>query len=459
MNSEKISVAFKSVIAAVFLTILKLIVGIATGSLGIISEAIHSGLDLVAAFITLLAVRISDKPADERHTFGHGKVENFSALIETILLLITCIWIIYEAIYRLITKNYIVEVTIYSFIVIIICIIVNISRYISLNNAAKKYNSQALEADALHFISDVYSSLIVIVGLILTYFGYGFADPVAAIGVSIMILFAVFNLGRDTVEALLDTAPSGIIEKIKKQVESTEGVITCEKVRVRPSGASLFINISVGLSKYENHNNVYNVIHKIKQKLTADYPNSDISICTFPVEENNFYNEYSIFNEIKDICCNINGIKNCHNIKIFSIGGKKHISLHVETDENIGLDEAHKLVHKVEEKIINKLENVSDVSIYLQHSQSSRIDVEDVTNDNYNLVESIKNIVNNTINNCSCSNIKIYKQGKKCSVFLSCKLDPSTKLNRIQNISFEISNNLKKSFDIIDDVYIHFEPK
>ena len=155
MAGEKQKVAAWSVLAAVVMTGMKLVVGIVTGSLGILSEALHSGLDLVAAVITWFSVRISDRPPDRHHHFGHGKVENFSALVETILLLITCIWIIYEAIHRLVTGETIIEVNIFSYLVVIISIIIDYGRSRALYRAARKYHSQALEADALHFSTDI----------------------------------------------------------------------------------------------------------------------------------------------------------------------------------------------------------------------------------------------------------------------------------------------------------------
>ena len=155
MEQEKRKVAGISVVAAFFLTGFKLVIGLLTGSLGLLSEALHSGLDLVAAVITWFSVRISDKPPDRHHHFGHGKIENFSALMETILLLITCIWIIYEATHRLVTGKTEIEVNVFSYVVVIVSIIIDIARSRALYKVARKYNSQALEADALHFSTDI----------------------------------------------------------------------------------------------------------------------------------------------------------------------------------------------------------------------------------------------------------------------------------------------------------------
>ena len=175
-NKEKNRVTYWSVIAAIFLTSTKLVIGISTNSLGILSEAAHSGLDLIAALMTYYAVRFSSKPADEDHNFGHGKIENFSALFETLLLLITCGWIISEVIKRLLGESAHITVNIWSYIVILTSIIIDISRSRALKKVGVKYNSQAIEADALHFSTDIYSSAVVFVGLIGVYFSFNYAD-------------------------------------------------------------------------------------------------------------------------------------------------------------------------------------------------------------------------------------------------------------------------------------------
>ena len=207
MQKEKLNVALVSVLAAVFLTGSKLIIGVLTGSLGILSEALHSGLDMVAAVITYFSVRVSDKPADKHHHFGHGKVENFSALAETLLLLITCAWIIYEAFSRLMTGNTHIEISVWSYIVVIGSIIIDITRSRALRRVAKKYNSQALEADALHFSTDIWSSSVVLLGLICANFGFYFADSIAALGVSVIVISVSYRLGKQAIDALLDKAP------------------------------------------------------------------------------------------------------------------------------------------------------------------------------------------------------------------------------------------------------------
>src|SRR5690242_456300 len=230
MRAEKRSVAGNSVIAAVGITVLKMVVGVSTGSLGILSEAAHSGLDLIAAAVTLFSVRVSDKPADADHQYGHGKVENFSAFIETGLLLITCVVIIYEACKRLFFHHVEIEPTLIAFLVMFVSMALDFWRSRALGKIADKYDSQALQADALHFSTDIWSSGVVAIGLLLVVAGRKLgipwlieSDPVAALFVAGVIIWVSTRLALKTVDALLDTAPAGARSQIINALRTVEG--------------------------------------------------------------------------------------------------------------------------------------------------------------------------------------------------------------------------------------------
>jgi cation diffusion facilitator family transporter len=269
LKDEKSRVAFFSVLAAIVLTSFKLIVGVATNSLGILSEALHSGLDLIAAIITLLAVRIAYKPADKTHNFGHGKVENLSALIETLLLLITCFWIIYEAVHRLVTGKTEIDVSIWSFVVVITSIVIDISRSRALSRVAKKHNSQALEADALHFSTDIWSSAVVLIGLIFASFNFFFADPIAALFVALIVIYVSYNLGKKAIDALLDKSPLDTVSKIEAILESATQITRYHDLKVRTMGAETLVEMNIhvtpGITIEAAHQISHDVEHEIKK--------------------------------------------------------------------------------------------------------------------------------------------------------------------------------------------------
>lgn len=280
--SEKKNIALSSVIAAIFLTSFKLIIGISTGSLGILSEALHSGLDLIAAAMTFFTVRISDHPADREHNYGHGKFENFSALIETFLLLITCAWIIYEAINRLVKHNVHIEVTVWSFVVICTSIIIDFSRSRALYRVAKKYNSQALEADALHFSTDIWSSVVVLVGLTGALLNFYYADTIAALIVALIVLFVSYRLGKKSFNALTDKAPEGVTESIDKIMKEIPEVKNYHDIRVREAGAKKFIELNIHVDKNLTIDEAHEISHKVEDEIEKQFVNSKVMVHTEP---------------------------------------------------------------------------------------------------------------------------------------------------------------------------------
>jgi cation diffusion facilitator family transporter len=285
-DHEKRSAAGTSVTAAVGLTTFKIVVGLTTGSLGILAEAAHSGLDLAAALITWFAVRSSGKPADREHLYGHGKIENLSALFETVLLLVTCVWIIYGAVHRLVARTLEIDVTFWSFAVMATSIVVDVSRSRLLSRTAKKYNSQALEADALHFSTDIWSSAVVILGLAcvkasewaprLGFLRY--SDAVAAIMVALIVVHVSMQLGRRTLYALLDTAPEGMAEQITRVVEAVPGVTNCHNVRLRYSGPQLFVDIHVLVNGDQTLRMAHALTEEIERSIQQIVPDADIVV-------------------------------------------------------------------------------------------------------------------------------------------------------------------------------------
>ncbi|HCE48846.1 MAG TPA: cation transporter, partial [Candidatus Jacksonbacteria bacterium] len=343
--SKKANVALSSVIASLFLTVSKLIVGLLTGSIGIISEAIHSALDLGAAGMTLFAVKVGDKPADPSHPYGHGKIESVSALFETLLLFITSIWIIYEAINRLISKNVEVEATWYAFAVIIVSIIIDISRTRALNRVARETQSQALEADALHFSSDIWSSAVVLLGLIFVSFGIKGADAVAALGVAMFVILAGYRLGRRTINVLIDTAPQGVDEIVQAVAAQVSGVIAAENVRVRPVGPILFVDMEIQVSRRLSLIKIDGVIKAMQTGVQSKLPGADIRVHIKPTQLDS-----ETITEKTQVLANKLELA-VHDIVVDNLDGHKYLSYDLEVPADLSTAEAHALASRLEEEI------------------------------------------------------------------------------------------------------------
>lgn len=285
-DRKKQSAAKSSVLAAMGLVLMKGTAGVLTGSLGILAEALHSALDLVAALVTWFAVRFSSKPADRDHLYGHGKYENMAALFETLLLLLTCFWIIHEAVRRLWGGEFDMIVNVWSFLVMGISIVVDISRSRRLSRVARQYNSQALEADALHFSTDIWSSAVVILGLICVAAADWFpqagwlqyADAVAAVCVGLIVIGVSFRLGTRSLRVLLDTAPEGLEEDIIRAAQSVPGVINCHQVRLRSSGAQIFVDMHVLMDGGKSLKEAHRLTEEIERSVRMIAPGADITV-------------------------------------------------------------------------------------------------------------------------------------------------------------------------------------
>ena len=287
---EKNKAAASSVLAAIGLTTLKIVVGVLTGSLGILAEAAHSALDLVAALMTWFAVRISGKPPDRDHPYGHGKVENLSALLETLLLLTTCVWVVYSALTRLIHGRTEIEVNVWSFAVMALSMVVDYSRARMLSATAKKHNSQALEANALHFSTDIWSSAVVIVGLACVklsglYPSFAIlrsADAFAALIVAGIVFFISGELGLRTVQSLLDAAPRGLEQRIKATAETVPGILDCHQVRARYSGAQLFADVHVIVDGSQTLVRAHALTDEVEAAIQRILPGADVTVHAEP---------------------------------------------------------------------------------------------------------------------------------------------------------------------------------
>ncbi|HEY8715912.1 MAG TPA: cation diffusion facilitator family transporter, partial [Candidatus Acidoferrum sp.] len=285
---EKKNAALLSVGSALVLLSLKTYLVIRTGSLGVLSEAMHSGLDLLAAVITFLSVRMSDQPADERHPYGHGKFESFSAFVETSLLIVTAIFIIYEGFDRLFFHQVHIQPSIIAVAILLVALTIDITRAKALGHVARKYHSEAIEADALHFSTDVWSTMVVIVGIGLVWAGETwnipwlvYADAIAGLAVAGVILWVGTQLGKRTLDALVDAAPEGLRQEIARAVARMDGVLDVDRVRVRRAGNRHFVDATVSVARTSSLEQVHELSDAIEKRIGEIVP-SDVMVHAEP---------------------------------------------------------------------------------------------------------------------------------------------------------------------------------
>lgn len=365
---EKTRVALVSLLAAAGLTTAKFVIGVLTNSLGIISEALHSGLDLVATGMTLWAVRIAERPPDSDHRYGHGKYENLSALGETVLLLAVCAWVVYEAFRRLFWGAEVeIKPSVWAYVVIVGSICVDVWRSRKLHIAAQKYQSQALEADALHFASDIWSSAVVLLGLVGVSASQAFhlpwlvhADSIAALVVSTLVAIVCLRLGKRAVDALTDRTSRHLAGLVEQSAEAVRGVEGVRDVRVRQSGAGVFADMTVLVPRELGLEQAHEVATQVTSAVQSRVPGADVVVHVEPVARA----DEDLVTSIRVLAQSL-GLA-VHDIRTFSSPDGRSLELHVEVDSQLSLEEAHERVSQLEAQIKNGLPEVSSVLTHIE---------------------------------------------------------------------------------------------
>ena len=458
--SEKGTVALHSILAAVFLCALKLIVGFLTGSLGILSEAAHSGLDLVAATVTYVSVQVSDKPADADHQYGHQKVENFSAFLQTGLLLATCVWIVFEAVRRLFFAPVRVELSLWAFAVMLIAIVVDFFRSRELLAAARKYKSQALEADALHFHTDIWSSSVVIVGLFALWLGerlqlprLRIADPLAALAVAGFVVSISARLGRRTIDALLDAAPKGLRGRISEAVRGVDGVVACDRVRIRHAGSKFFVDANITVERATPFDHIPAILVAVRARIGEILPDADIMIHSEPEAPR----EENLFEKVKWIARKSN--LSVHDLLVHEMDRQLTLDLHLEVDESFTLEQAHEQVNFLEAQIFEEVPEIDVINTHIE-AEGTHIETDEMAGElRDRMAKELKQIADQVPGVIDCHDIAIREIGHKIYVSCHCLMDGSLPITLVHDKTVEIEALFRKSFPAIHKVTIHTEPE
>ncbi len=459
MQREKKAVALNSVWAAVGITTLKIVVGLTTGSLGILSEAAHSGLDLVAATITFFSVRVSDKPADADHQYGHGKVENFSAFIETGLLLLTCVWIVYEALNRLFFHQAHVYPSVAAFAVMGTSIVVDIWRSRRLRRIAEKYNSQALLADALHFSTDVWSSSVVILGLALVMISERWsipwlakADPVSALFVAGIVVQVSWRLARQTVDALLDAAPSGIRNRIIAELYTIDGVLEVDRVRIRRGGSRYFVDVSVAMSRTVTFQKSEQVSAEVAERIRELLPEADVVVNAVA----RAHRHESLFDRVRAVATRHN--LNVHDISVQDLSGRLHVEQHVELEETLTLKDAHERVTELEAEMKKDMPEISTILTHIE-SEPARIETGDGVVRVPSLERKLHGVSEDFPEVVDMHDMVFKRIEGRLYLSLHCTMKDDLPLSRVHDIQSEMEGRFRHEIPELFRVLIHPEPQ
>lgn len=458
MQREKKAVALSSIFAAVGITAMKVVVGVTTGSLGILSEAAHSGLDLVAAAVTYASVRVSDKPADAEHQYGHGKIESFSAFVETGLLLLTCVWIVYEACKRLFFHSVEIEPTVWAFVVMGISIVVDSWRSRKLSAIAEKYDSQALQADALHFSTDIWSSSVVILGLALVLAGRHFAlpwmakaDPIAALFVACIVVYVSSQLALQTVDALLDAAPAGVRSRIIETVRRVDGVLSVERVRIRRSGSKYFADLGIAMSRNVTFQKSEQVANEVSRHIRELLPDADVVVNAVARASH----QESLFDQIRAVATRNN--LNVHDISVQDVGGMLHVEQHVELDERLSLKQAHDRVSRLEAELKQDIREISNIVTHIE-SEPATIETSDGLLRVPRFEERLQAVTQGFPEVVDVHDLMFKRVGGRLYLSAHITMQDDLPLSRVHDIQTAVEGRFRQEVPELFRVLIHPEP-
>jgi cation diffusion facilitator family transporter len=454
MQADKERVALTSVAASGGLTIAKAVVGLLSGSLALLSEAAHSALDFAATVMTWYAVRISGKPADAEHHYGHGKVESVTALIETGLLFVLSAFVIWEALKRLLlAEGHAVEATIWAFAVIIVSIVVDFFRARLLYRVARETTSEALEADALHFGSDMWSSIAVLAGLGGVALGYAWADSAAAIAVAVFILIAGWRLGRRTIETLTDTAPEGSAERISAIARRVGGIVAIERVRARSVGATLFVDLVVAVSRTLPLDRVAEIRGALAQAICAEMPEAEVDVAIEP----RALDDETVLERVMVIARN--RALAVHHVTVHSIGGRLSISLDLEVDGSLSLGRAHEIADGLEAAVRGELGEEVEVETHIEPLQTRGLSGRDAPNARTAEVRAaLVAIVADIAFVSQIHDVRVRDTADGEIVNFHCRIDAAMTVDDVHDKVDSVERELRRKFPGIKRVIGHAEP-
>jgi cation diffusion facilitator family transporter len=443
--------ALVSAVAAVVLIALKLGAGLASNSLGLVSEAVHSGMDLVAALLTFFAVGVAVRPADIAHQYGHGKAQHLSALAEAAILVLASLFIAWRAGTHLVgTDSTSVEATWYAFAVVGIVIVVDLSRTLASWRAAREYRSAALAANALHFASDLAGSAAVLGGLVLVSAGYARADSAAALFVAFLVLLAAARLMKRNVDVLMDRAPADAEEAARAAIAGIEPAVSLQRLRMRQAGGRQFADVVIGVPPDAAVGQGHAAASRVEEALEAVLPGSDVVVHVEPRED-----DAAIRERAHNAALGVPGVREVHNVSVLDVSGRTQVSLHLKLPGGLTLEEAHEVANQVEEAIAAVVPEVDTVQTHLEPlaEASAGRSMDDDSAERDVVLRIVREVTGE-----DARDLRFVRTDDRLLAYLTLALDASSPLAEAHARASEIEERIRRARPDIADVIVHTEP-
>lgn len=453
IHAKKENAALASIAASAAITVGKLVAGLMSGSLALLSEAGHAAVDTGATILTWLAVRAAHKPADDEHHYGHGKYESLAALVETGLLFALTAFVVIEATHRLMSNVATVVPKAIAFVVLIASIVIDAVRWVSLTRIAKETRSDALAADALHFSSDLVASVLVLIGLTFTYFGYVQADAFAAFGVAAFVAIAGYRLGRRTVDALLDTAPEGVTERVRSAVESVPGVVHVDFLRLRPAGAAVIGEIGIGVARTLPQERVARISDAAIDAIKREAPEVELTLTTTPLA----LDDETALERVLLVAARQK--RAIHHVTVQEIDGRRSISLDLELDGRMPHGDAHDAATRLETAVRDELGEDVEVETHIEPLETRELEGHDVTPE---LTAAIAADLSRHADAggliSDVHHVRVRRTDAGLVVNYHCRVDPTLSVTLVHDAVDDVDRRLKSVRDDVCRVVGHAEP-
>jgi len=445
--------ALWSVLAACALIALKLVTGLATGSLGLISEAVHSGTDLIAALLTFFAVGVAGRPADPGHQYGHGKAEHLAALGEGTFLVLASFVIVWRAALRLVNHSAgTVHAEWYALVVVGVVIVVDIGRTLASARAARRYESAALASNALHFGSDLAGSGAVLVGLLLVRAGYPKADSLAALFVAALVLMAAVRLMRRNVDVLMDRVPAAAAAAARAAIDAVQPAVELRRLRMRQAAGRHFADVVIGVSFDAAVGQGHAAADRVERAVQAALPEADVVVHVEPLEQ-----DAALRERAHAAALGVARVREVHNVSAVSLESGTELSLHLKLPGDLSLEVAHAIAEEVERAILHEVPEVASVQTHLEplaeDAAGTRPAADEVAGD----AETVARIVREATG-ADPIELRFLHTDEGLVAYLTLRLDAATALADAHAEASRIEELIRLERPEISDVIVHTEP-
>ncbi|MBV8597361.1 MAG: cation diffusion facilitator family transporter [Actinobacteria bacterium] len=439
--------ALLSVLAAAALIALKLSTGLATHSLGLLSEAAHSGTDLVAALLTFFALGVAERPADPGHQYGHGKAENLAALGEGTILVLASAAIVWQSIARLANASHAhVHAGTLAFVVIAVVIVVDVARTTTSTRVAREYGSPAIASNALHFAGDLVGSVAVLVGLLLVHAGYQKADSIAALFVAALVLAAAVRLMRGNVDVLMDRAPLAAEAAARGAIVALPDV-ALRRLRRRQAAGRHFADVVIGVSPDAAVGQGHAAADAVERAVQGAVPETDVVVHVEPIES-----EAAVRERAHAAALAVPRVREVHNVSVLSVDGCTELSLHLKLPGDLSLEEAHGIAEEVERAIADAVPEAQSIRTHLE-PLTEEAGAAEVAGD----AATVRSIVREVVG-LEPHELRFLDTDEGLVAYLTLRLGAGRALIDAHARASEIEERIRRALPEIADVLVHTEP-